>query len=633
MLEKQTSLRELNNEQKESVDHLFFNLNNNYDFGQINLNFETDYIKIYTENNQLKYECKQIINTCELEKIKKEIIYRSKGQINTIDIFQNNQNWTDEREKLHNEIINNFIKNIYDLSNFLNKEVNPKNDKCYYLMRGNSASGKSTLIKKMILKDHPEYLNGVINPDIIKSFLQEKSCVFGELKLNNNQVHKEGVKIYEKIIKEIDKQKDLSLIFDKRFDEDYKILELMFNAEEEGKKIRLYDIDCPLELSLIRILSRKTYQKNARPTFSNLAETFINIKKNRIKLLDFVLNHPDLVHDYKLFIQKNGNLSEIANKNNTDENFCFNGSESEFEFKKIISQDHESYYEEVEKIAKTVINEETINLWKEEFSLKQKQIDSLKKYLGLTLKEAIDNHSKKINEIPPNFQDYQIKALKNLNLMSRTASSGKIDTSASITKKDQIIQQENAELTKKIVNENYNKAIYFLYKNRKYNFKNPEELKLFIEQTAKIINSNITKEDNLYRSGEDSKKYNYTKIAEIPERLEDFVEEMFLKLNNPETNPFELAAFCEYRINLKDHFFADGCGKISQAIANFCLMRYQKDLPSFEYKNTNDDISPRSFYFKKIDEIRQESSSITNQVLKDKNIEKGWIKFYSNNYF
>jgi len=41
--------------------------------------------------------------------------------------------------------------------------------------------------------------------------------------------------------------------------------------------------------------------------------------------------------------------------------------------------------------------------------------------------------------------------------------------------------------------------------------------------------------------------------------LEQFSKELFTKFKDPNTDPYELAAWVEYRINLKDHFFADGC--------------------------------------------------------------------------
>jgi hypothetical protein len=53
-------------------------------------------------------------------------------------------------------------------------------------------------------------------------------------------------------------------------------------------------------------------------------------------------------------------------------------------------------------------------------------------------------------------------------------------------------------------------------------------------------------------------------------------------LITPGEDPVGLAAWVEYRVNLTDHFFADGCGKISKAVSGWVLMRYAQDLPTYK---------------------------------------------------
>jgi hypothetical protein len=64
--------------------------------------------------------------------------------------------------------------------------------------------------------------------------------------------------------------------------------------------------------------------------------------------------------------------------------------------------------------------------------------------------------------------------------------------------------------------------------------------------------------------------------------MDSFYREFYTRLITPGEDPVSLAAWAEYRINLTDHFFADGCGKISKAVSGWVLMRYGQDLPTFK---------------------------------------------------
>ncbi len=118
-----------------------------------------------------------------------------------------------------------------------------------------------------------------------------------------------------------------------------------------------------------------------------------------------------------------------------------------------------------------------------------------------------------------------------------------------------------------------------LFVERGKKFANEAELRTFVENMAQKINESITKKGGLIRT-HDSDKYPYTRAEKLADQMDSFYKDFFLKLNDG-TNPRELAAWVEYRIDLTDHFFSDGCGKTAKAISAWVLMRGRQELPVF----------------------------------------------------
>jgi hypothetical protein len=172
---------------------------------------------------------------------------------------------------------------------------------------------------------------------------------------------------------------------------------------------------------------------------------------------------------------------------------------------------------------------------------------------------------------------YLGKAEENLQATSRTAN-GTVDTTASAGKADKMAAsgQEAADLATR----NFQGVMKTLYDNRNRVFASPQELRSFIEQQATDINKGITKEGVLIREG-DAPKYPYTKVANLEQAMGQFYGELFDRLKDPGQDPKKLAAWIEYRIDLTDHFFADGCGKTAKAISAFALMRAGHELPTY----------------------------------------------------
>ena len=169
--------------------------------------------------------------------------------------------------------------------------------------------------------------------------------------------------------------------------------------------------------------------------------------------------------------------------------------------------------------------------------------------------------------------------LENLKVMSRTANSI-LDLSSS-EKKSESMATRDADIAKKHLDENIEKALTLIYENRYKRFSSEEELENFILQIAECTNAGIVKPDKLFRSGTDSIKFAYARIENLKELWAWFCGALFHMLSTPEKDPVEVAAFAEYFINRRGHFFSDGCGKIAMLISSFILIRNDMRIPEY----------------------------------------------------
>ena len=180
--------------------------------------------------------------------------------------------------------------------------------------------------------------------------------------------------------------------------------------------------------------------------------------------------------------------------------------------------------------------------------------------------------------------DYREQFKRNMMVMSRTAN-GTLDLSASTTKAESMAAESAGE-AQRIAHENTDRAVEFLFDNRKRNFRSAKDLEELVLETAKITNKGILKEGCLFRSGEDSTKFNYVRIKDLPAMWDNFILIFYAVLTAQHFEVAEIAAFSEYIINTRAHFFADSCGKISMLISAYLFMRF--DLPCPEYTSRDD---------------------------------------------
>ena len=176
-----------------------------------------------------------------------------------------------------------------------------------------------------------------------------------------------------------------------------------------------------------------------------------------------------------------------------------------------------------------------------------------------------------------NKEYYLKRGLKNLTTLSRT-SQGILNVSSSQNKKEKVIFSSKEKL-KSITIKNFQGVLSYLYVNKSRQFSSKEELKVFIENLVKKITGGVLKEGTLYRD-EDSPKYPYIQVSKLPRQIEKFYTSLFSRLNRED--PFALAAWIIYNIDLEGHYFADGCGKTALALSSYVLMRKNKKLPNMK---------------------------------------------------
>lgn len=173
--------------------------------------------------------------------------------------------------------------------------------------------------------------------------------------------------------------------------------------------------------------------------------------------------------------------------------------------------------------------------------------------------------------------DYERIARRGLHQMSRTAM-GIVDVSAAKDKAASMVPLSGGQ-ARRATEAALPRAVDLMYQNRFAVFSAPAKLRTFVEELARTITNDILKPGHLIRR-HDSDKYPYTLVKDLEAAMEQFYVELHARMAAGES-PRTLAPWIEYRMNLSDHFFADGCGKTSQLMAGFVCMRAGHPLPLY----------------------------------------------------
>ncbi|MEI7792584.1 MAG: hypothetical protein WCI57_03835 [Candidatus Berkelbacteria bacterium] len=498
-------------------------------------------------------------------------------------------NWTDDRRLLHDQIVARELEKAAALSGRMGDS-----EPTIYALRGNTAAGKTTRVKSDPTFQRAIDLNGeptgAINPDIYKEQLKSEEIVFGRQKITHFQSHNEGSMLARRIKSQIT-ESDSSMIIDQRLNEAKDIEDLIAESEKTGKKLKFLDVESPMENSLIRILGRRPGGVDPLPPFIAVAEGYEGVRKNRAALLEAARSNP-AIENYVLYVaDEKGQSVKVAEKVGDQ---IIIPDECQKLYDQALNGDTEST---VEQLRTQVIDDAYIARAKNELDIPSFQIKALEKYKGMTFEGALAEHSRQIDSEAPSYDIYLAEAMRNLDNTSRTAK-GTVNVSASPDKAAKMQEGLTGESAAELAKNNFQEAIRTAYENKQSQFESPDELRQFVESIAATVNKGIIKEGTLIRSGEDSPKYPYTRIADLPNRMEKFYEEFEDRLKNPKEDPKSLAAWVEYKIDLSDHFFGDGCGKTAKLISSWVMMRAEKNLPDYTMGGKIPSEQARENYYK-----------------------------------
>ncbi len=134
-------------------------------------------------------------------------------------------------------------------------------------------------------------------------------------------------------------------------------------------------------------------------------------------------------------------------------------------------------------------------------------------------------------------------------------------------------------------------AIRLACSRKDYHFQNTKELRNFTEEIAKCVNNGKI----LIRKDKNTPKHPYVSTNDLPKAIDNFYNQLLSRLNNPNVDPVETAAFVEYAIDMSGHFFAGDCSGAAKAMSAFVLMRANHTLPDYSRgQNQYYSYSPRA---------------------------------------
>ncbi len=346
--------------------------------------------------------------------LRREILKRSEGQILThqaytyaeeipqgheLDTFLDNpENWIPERREIHEVVVNQEYELAQQLSGRLD-DAEPT----VYTLRGNTAAGKTTAVRAnpsftKALDSHGEP-SGSINPDTYKGILRNVEIEEGKHVVSWQQSHEEGSMIARSIQSRIS-DSESSMVIDKRMAKSKNIDELMALAEKTGKKVKILDVDVPLELSLVRVIGRRVDGNAPTVPFDAIAEGFRDIRKSRAQLLQRAKEESGITEYVLMAAGEDGRSVEVARKVGEGEISIPEATNDLFQQ----TVDSQTIEQTIQQLAETVITEEYIDSYiKRAYSdsptgsYAQATRDSLAPHMGKTLKQALDERSMQLN--------------------------------------------------------------------------------------------------------------------------------------------------------------------------------------------------------------------------------------------
>lgn len=332
---------------------------------------------------------------------RQRLLHRSRGKLVSSEVYtvgdvppasakqylDQSSHWIPDRQILHEEITARAVTAAQELA-FQTAEAN-----AVYVLRGNTAAGKSTIVKKLGIFPHPSQTNkeGIINPDAYKVPLLAAESSSGVSLATHAQIHEESSVLARRVLREVESLPGGSLVIDKRFYGADDIDEALRLAERTGKQLHLVDIEAPLEISLLRILTRERGGEDPRVPFEAVVEAFAGIRRHRERLVRLAETDARIASYCLYVVNQRGDSEQTAQLEFTQQGRGVRCSSpvAEERFFQSLLQDTE---EEITKLTKQQITEEYIRHIVPEFQERQRDRIryALTPHLGRTLREAVD---------------------------------------------------------------------------------------------------------------------------------------------------------------------------------------------------------------------------------------------------
>lgn len=176
---------------------------------------------------------------------------------------------------------------------------------------------------------------------------------------------------------------------------------------------------------------------------------------------------------------------------------------------------------------------------------------------------------------------YVEEALAAIERLSRTVAAGTVDTSTAPGKAETVhsLQTDDARGHAMF---NAREALEICFEARDRRFDSPAELGQFVEKVVRTVNRGIVKEGHLLREV-DAPRKPYPPAADLPVRYERFLHELLRRLQEQPAgdDAVDLGAWIDFHVDINDHFFVDGCGRIARILVAWTRMREGRPLPRY----------------------------------------------------
>lgn len=226
--------------------------------------------------------------------------------------------WQPERRKLHDALIDDSFRKA---SVFAECVERSGCDPTLFALRGNTAAGKTRLARSAVpaLADAlQESGGGSINPDAFKSRLRK---VPGQARLTPANVHAESCVLADRLERQIAtgktaSGKPASMLVDKRLGGAHEVARYIALSENTGRQVEMYDIDMPLERSLLGVLQRDPDGDDPRPPYAAVAAGYCAIRGNRLDVIDQFLAKPQIGTYHLMGTLATGEKAPVATVSN-----------------------------------------------------------------------------------------------------------------------------------------------------------------------------------------------------------------------------------------------------------------------------------------------------------------------------